>query len=300
MKPHTIALVTYTGQPDLTESDRLLIEPLARYGLSARAVSWDSPNIDWHGFDSALLRSCWDYHRRPAEFLGWLERLAAHGVVLWNPPDVVRWNMNKRYLRELAAAGLPVVPTVWPAPCDTATLEVLMARQGWERAVVKPQIGSNADQIVVVDRPDARTAEQHFQALRGSSGALVQRFMPEIAQGEWSLVFICEQFSHAVLKRPQPGSVFVQSSLGGSWSIQPAPQRLVEQATRVLGQIPRSVPCRPLLYARVDGLEVDGVFVLMELELIEPRLFFTPEHPQALERFADAVAEYCLKRHEKQ
>lgn len=286
----TIAFVTYAGQPELTEGDRLLVEPLARRGFAVAAVPWDGVGVDWGVFRKVVLRSCWDYHRAPGAFQGWVRGLAAQQVALWNPPAVVLWNMDKGYLRALAAAGVPTIPTVWPDRAGVVSLAEVLVREGWAQAVVKPQVGSNADQTWLVAVGEAQACEGRFQGLRASPGVLVQRFMPEIVRGEWSLVFIREQFSHAVLKVPQPGSIFVQGSLGGSWSVQvPAPV-VVQQAAQVVQMVRRFVEVDgPLLYARVDGLVVDGVFVVMELELIEPRLFLSAACPDVVERVADAI-----------
>ena len=292
MNMRRIALVTYKEQPALNESDRLLVEPLARRGFSVAAIPWDQEDTAWSSFCAVVLRSCWDYHKKPDAFRQWVHMLDAQGVALWNPPASILWNMDKAYLRLLAVEGVPAISTLWPDSGDGESLAALLRRQGWDRAVIKPRIGANGHDILVVSEREAHLYEERYQALLRSPGVLVQQFRPEISQGEWSFIFVHQRFSHAVLKQPRPGNIFVQRAHGGSWSIRAPAQQLIDQAAHVLRQVQRLIPPHPpLLYARVDGLNLDGTFVLMELELIEPNLFFSADVPLLAEQLADALAQ---------
>lgn len=251
-----IALVTFAGIPDLTADDQLLATALHDLGADVRAVVWDDADVDWASFDAVVLRSTWDYHLRIDEFLAWLDRLEACGANVWNPVPVVRWNANKTYLREL---DVPQVPTVFVA--RGGDVGAVLRERGWERAVVKPTVSATAFETHVVDvgRASARHATRDV---------LVQPFVDEIVRdGEWSVLFFGGAYSHAVLKRAKAGDFRVQNDFGGTAERREPPPEVLDGARRILDAAPAT------LYARVDGVAIDGVFTLMELELIEPALF---------------------------
>ena len=108
-----LGFVTYAGAPDLTEDDRLAVAPLRTFGIAVDPLVWDDPKIEWGRYTALILRSTWDYHKKPTAFVAWLRRVESAGVPLWNPPGLIRWNMDKTYLRELAAKGVPITPTEW-------------------------------------------------------------------------------------------------------------------------------------------------------------------------------------------
>jgi hypothetical protein len=279
-----VGLVTYAGMPELTEDDRLLASALHRRGAAAQPVVWDDPAVRWDGFDRLVLRSCWDYHRRPAEFLDWIDRREQEGAPLWNPPALVRANAHKSYLRDLEAAGVPVLPTAWLPRRAPADLAALLAERGWNDAVMKPAVSASAHRTSRTSRARAREDQALLAELLEEGEVLVQPFAPEVARGgEWSFVFFGGGFSHSVLKRPAPGDFRVQTELGGSALAQEAPAALLCQARAVMAKVPGA-----WLYARVDGIERDGALVVLELELIEPFLFLA-EDPLAPARFADAI-----------
>jgi glutathione synthase/RimK-type ligase-like ATP-grasp enzyme len=279
-----IAFVTHAGLPGLSADDRLAVEELSRRGAVVEPAVWDDTEVRWSTYDRVVIRSCWDYHLRPDAFLGWLDRLEGEGIPLWNPASVVRGNVDKGYLADLAAAGLPVVPTVRLERGERAALAALLDERGWAEAVIKPSVSASAFRTLRIGRGEAESAQEKLDELLGSSGALVQPFLAEIQTGgEWSLVFLGGEYSHAVLKKPGTGDFRVQTELGGSADPAiPAPV-LVEQARRVVEKIPG-----PWLYARVDGVEIGETFTLMELELIEPSLFLVADE-QAPARFAAAI-----------
>jgi len=106
-----VALATSSGYAAGSDDDRRLVAPLAARGLDAEPVVWNDPAVEWTRYAAVVLRSTWDYHLDPLPFLAWIARLAGAGVTVMNPPDVVRWNADKRYLRDLEARGVPIVPT---------------------------------------------------------------------------------------------------------------------------------------------------------------------------------------------
>ena len=130
-----IALATCAKLPTLNEDDLLLVPALRELGVTTVPAVWDSPDVCWEEFQGVVVRSCWDYHHRLEEFLGWVVRLERAGIPLWNPPAVLRWNSHKGYLRDLAARGVPVVPTRWLGRAEPVDLPMLLEDAGWRDAV---------------------------------------------------------------------------------------------------------------------------------------------------------------------
>ncbi len=279
-----VALATSEKFAPLTEDDLLLVESLQRLGISAEPAVWSDPNFPWTSCDAVIIRSCWDYHLRLREFLGWIARLEEAGVQTWNAPGMLRWNANKNYLRDLEAKGTSIVPTFWPE--GPVNLRDQLRELGWNRAVVKPRVSATAHRTRLVSIDDAESAQPLFDELLHGPGVMVQRFMEAVrTRGEWSLVFFNGEYSHAVIKTPKPGDFRVQHDFGGAERSAQPPASVSEAACRVVAAL-NDVP----LYARVDGVENDGSFLLMELELIEPALFLSLD-ADASKRFSAAIAE---------
>jgi glutathione synthase/RimK-type ligase-like ATP-grasp enzyme len=280
-----VALVTCRELPGLPQDDRPLVDELRRFGISATAEIWDDAAVKWTSFDALVLRSTWDYHLRPAEFLAWVAARAAGGAALWNPAPLVLWNSHKFYLRDLGSRGIPVAPTRFLTAGSPAKLADVLDDERWTRAVVKPAVSATAHRTLVVARDGAENRDRELRALLSDGDALVQKYLPEIeTKGEWSFVFLDGAFSHAVRKRPAPGDFRVQTEFGGTVEPGPAPPALVGEAGRVVDAIDS-----PWLYARVDGVESEGRLLLMELELVEPTLYLSSA-ANAARRLAAAIA----------
>lgn len=284
MSGPAVALVTCAVLPNGTEDDRLLVEPLRAAGFTPSFEVWDDPGVNWPSFAAVVVRSAWDYHLRPAAFAEWVRRCGATGVRLWNPAPVLLWNLHKGYLRTLEERGVRVVPTEWLPRDARADVTQLLARNRWPRAVVKPAVSAGAHRTWTLPDDPARAARL-LAALLRRSDVMVQPFLePIVTEGEWSLVFLGGRFSHAALKRPASGEFRVQERFGGVVEPAQAPADLVEQAEATLA----AVGDDDLLYARVDGVREDRRLTLLELEVLEPSLFF--EHDAAApSRFVDAL-----------
>lgn len=279
-----VAFVTYAEFPLLYDDDRLAADVLRERGVDVEAVLWDSEEVRWQEFDAVVLRSCWEYHLRTEEFLNWIAVMEHCNVRLWNPPGVVRENADKHYLRGLAAEGFSVVPTIWLEAGDNFDLAAILEHRGWKQAVVKPVVSMSAYKTWVTTPSTALSDEREVRAMLSGSGVMIQLFIPEIqTRGEWSFIFFMKEYSHAVLKIPKPGDFRVQQELGGRLSDSNPPEHLILEAQKIV----RSVK-EPLLYARVDAVEVGGELMLMELELIDPVLFFGRDQGAA-RRFACAI-----------
>jgi len=254
-------------------------------------VPWDAAGVAWAAFDAVVVRSAWDYHLRPAQFLRWVGAVERAGTLLLNPPAVLRWNHHKSYLRDLALRGVETVPTICLPRGEEADLRRLLAARGWSEAVVKPAVSASAHETWRISGTPALVDQRRLQGLLQTGEVLVQPLLPEVrSPGEWSLVFFGGAFSHAMLKRPRAGDFRVQEELGGRAEPADPPPHLVEQAARAL-----AAAAAPCLYARVDGVERAGRLVLMELELIEPVLYFGAD-VAAPDRFAAALAALLGRR----
>lgn len=288
----TIAFVTCAKYPDLHPSDDQLRAELTRRGWTLQPAVWTDPDFDWTTPNAILIRSPWDYYEQPDAFRQWLERMEAQQVRLWNPAALVRWNLNKTYLRALNhTAGIPILPTHWFATTDDpATLPAVLQQLGWDEVVLKPAVSAGAYRTYRFSASDAAAMVPALAEILHGSEALVQPFAPEIVRvGEYSLFFFGGRFSHAVLKSPKAGDYRVQPQYDSHvQGIVPTPDHLW-QAQAVVDAIPH-----PWLYARVDGIlrtQPDGSqqHLLMELEVIEPHLFLDFADG-AVHQFVDALA----------
>ena len=277
-----VGFVTSEELRTLTPDDRSVVPVLAARGIEVVPVVWTEPLPA--RLDALVLRSTWDYHLRLLEFLGWVDAGEAARVPLFNRPSTIRWNVDKRYLHEVEARGVPIVPTRHAARGSQVELAALLHDAGWTEAVVKPSVSGGAFETWRAGASDADRAR--FARQLEAMDCLVQPFVPElISEGEWSLLFFRGRYSHAVLKRPGRGDFRVQEEFGGLVApAKPAPAT-VDAATRAL-----EASGQETLYARVDGVRRDGRLEVMELELVEPSLFLE-SIPGAAERFADAVAD---------
>jgi len=282
-----IALATSREFADLTADEKLLTNCLQDFGFDAQPFIWNEPNQDLKNYSAVVIRSCWDYHKKPHEFLAWIDKLETNGVKVLNSPAILRWNLAKFYLRELAASGVKIPPTVWFEKGGKGDLANTLAENDWNKAVLKPTISATAWRTFVVTPENAGELQAEFENLLLSGGAMLQKFVAEIhTSGEWSFVFFDKKFSHAILKRAKAGDFRVQNNFGGTieTNLKP-PSGLIKQAQKIVEDIKGD-----LLYARVDAAEIAGELCLMELELIEPVLFLE-NNKSAAQKFAAAIAD---------
>jgi glutathione synthase/RimK-type ligase-like ATP-grasp enzyme len=278
-----LCFVTCVRWPDISESDGHVRRALDARGVLVEGRPWNAPGARFDGFDAVVLRSNWDYHFQPEAFAGWLDRWQARGVRIWNPPALVRWNLTKRYLLDLAASGVDVVPTVLLDEHRPEDLGPMMAEHGWDTAVVKPVVSASGHDTVLVNASNASEVVASLRAGQIRQPAMLQPFIEQVRQGEWSLVFVDGDFTHAVLKRPAEGDFRVQPRYGGTATAAAPRSELVMAARRVM----QALPARPL-YARIDGVEREGRLLVMEVELNEPGLLY--QHaPGAATLLAEAM-----------
>ncbi|MET9833395.1 hypothetical protein ABZ078_29745 [Streptomyces sp. NPDC006385] len=266
-----IALVTCRPGPEVSVDRDLpvLLEALREAGAEADSVPWDDDAVDWGGYDLAVLRSTWDYSWRAAEFLAWAQR-CSEATRLANPAEVVRWNADKRYLGDLAGAGVPVVPTRYLAPGDTAALP------DDTEYVVKPTSGAGARFAARYTPDEHETAVRQLARMHAEGfTAMVQPYVRGIdVTGERALQFYGGRLLHASRKGAvlTPGTPYDEHKVAHPglepWTPTPAELAVAERALAAVPQAPE------LLYARVDLVDgEDGQPRVMELELVEPNLF---------------------------
>jgi glutathione synthase/RimK-type ligase-like ATP-grasp enzyme len=279
-----VAFATSAALRALNDDDRSAIAPLERRGVAVVPEVWNDPKVKWQDYELVVIRSPWDYHKHGAEFLAWFTHLDRVGARVQNPTSVLRWNLDKVYLKWIEERGGATVPTEWVEKGAPIDLAAILTRRGWTHAVVKPTISASAADTWITSVPQAKEHEKRIAPILQRCGLMVQPFLAEIeTEGEISMLFYGGRYSHAVRKRPASGDFRVQTDHGGT----------VEGATpsaETLRAAQQIVDLRDeeLLYARVDGVVVGDEFLLMEFEVLEPQLFF-PFHPQGAERFSDAV-----------
>ncbi len=279
-----ISLLTGTDMPVPDNETVLLLSALDDIGIGHRVVTWSDEAAMADPGDLVVVRTTWDYAATPDLFL---HTLRAWGSRMWNPWEVIRGNVHKRYLVDLAAAGVPVVPTrVLTAPDGLPGLSGLGGLGG--RIVLKPAIAAGADGIGLFDADDP-AAVTHLGALLARGEVLVQPYIPEVRDGERSLIYLGGVFSHAVRKVPASGDFRVQQEHGGTTTVHLPSDAEVALAKAALAQVGHA-----LLYARVDLVTTSGGPLLMELELIEPELFLVSD-PQSPARFAAVIADAITK-----
>lgn len=281
----SIAIATCAEFPRLPESERGLLGALADVGVRAEPAVWDDPAVDWSRFGGVVIRSTWDYHRKAAAFRAWLDRLEALKARVWNPIPLLRWNLDKHYLADLRLKGVGIVPTEWVEAGDPRRLDDVLSARGWTEAVVKPAVSATAFRTHRVRR-DGPRAQAALDEVLSHSAAMVQPFLREIVEeGEWALVFLGGEYSHAVLKTPATGDFRVQEEHGGAYKACAPSSALIEQARAIL-----AAAGGPFLYARVDGVRRGGDLILLELELVEPELFLSSSG-QAPQKLARAISD---------
>jgi glutathione synthase/RimK-type ligase-like ATP-grasp enzyme len=278
-----VVFATCDHQPLIAPDDQPLADALAALGVEVVPIPWTE--IDAYAVIDAppiILRSTWDYHRVPTMFRSWLDALADAGRLTLNPPAIARDNIDKIYLQKLAASGIAIPKTHWLDRIDNETIDHAMHEEGWRRAVLKPRIAATAYGTYLVTNRSTLSDEELAPAR--ASGALLQEVVPEIVgHGETSIVYAGGAFSHAVVKRASDGDFRVQQDFGGRVEAARPSHSLLSFAASVMTLVPGTC-----LYARVDAVESSRGPLLMELELIEPELYFL-HVPEAAARMAQLI-----------
>ena len=283
-----IAIVSYfsTGAYDANtiDEDQILSSILTQEGISHEIVAWSDPLVVWSRFTTLLIKSTWDYFDYYPAFLNWIAEIQQLQIPVLNSLDTILWNSSKRYLLEIEQNGFPVIAGMIlekGKPVNMAQIQEKIKSEIW---VIKPLVSGGAKNTLKIPVLEWEKFAPQVRALVEEEDFLVQPFVPEVAEvGEYSLIFFNQVLSHAVLKTPAKEDFRVQHYFGGTiQTIEPTSKMLESCQALVQKFAPDS------LYARVDGVEIDGVFHLMELELIEPYLFLGLED-QAIPNYRTAL-----------
>lgn len=278
--PLDVALASCVTLPEADADMAPLLDALREAGMTAEPLGWDDPHADFASARLVLLRSTWNYSLRPDAFLAWVDR-TARATRLFNPAETVHWNAHKSYLIDLQARGVPVVPTTLLRRGDATPLRDVMRAHGAARVVVKPAVSGGSRETMRVDATSLDEGEAHLRRLVAREDVLVQPYLESVeGHGERALVWIDGELTHAVRKSPR----FIGDQERVSEEAMPIAEDEAAVARAALAVAPT-----PLLYARIDvARDADHRPRVMELELIEPSLFFA-RGPAALARLVTGL-----------
>ncbi|MDO6695460.1 hypothetical protein Q4574_19330 [Aliiglaciecola sp. 3_MG-2023] len=281
-----VAILSTNDLEDFFVYDHLFYEPLEEMGWEAIEVSWRSKDIDWNDFEVVIIRSTWDYQTNADDFLEVLQNIAQSSAKLENSLELVQWNIRKDYLKSLEVKGVGIVPTIW---CDTLDLELMKSAFGplnCQEIVVKPLVSANADHTYRLSLESVIEEQEGLTEVFSSRPHMIQPFLKSVInEGEYSLFYFNGEYSHCIVKVPKQNDFRVQEEHGGQLRSVEADERLLSSAQQVLAALPE-IP----LYARIDLVKYENAYVTMEVELIEPSLYFNMDVDSAL-RFANAFVE---------
>lgn len=271
----------------ILEDDALLTTELEKLGLRVTRKDWADPDFDWRSTRMAVFRTTWDYFNRFAEFRQWMA-MVEQRTLLVNPPELIRWNWDKHYLRDLQQRGIHIPETLFIEAGTQETLHEIHQRAGWTETVLKPSIAGAARHTYRLHPDNIEAHESVFRDLIGNEAMLLQPFQRNVVeQGEMSLMVIVGKFTHAVLKRAKAGDFRVQDDFGGTaTAYEPTMEEIAfaEKAVSACDIAP--------VYARADIIrDNDGRLALTELELIEPELWLR-HNPLAARLMAREIASH--------
>lgn len=272
---------------NVVKEDRMVVESLEKKGLKVYRTHWDDQEIDWTSTKNLLFRTTWDYHHRFDEFSNWLKDVNSKTNVI-NPYELILWNQDKHYLKELAEKGISIPPTIFMEKGGNYKLVDLFKRTNFSEAIIKPAVSASARETYWIKSEDAEKNEILLKNNLPLESMLFQEFQEQIAtKGELSIVVFGGKFSHAVLKKSKPGDFRVQDYWGGTLHEYQASSKEIELAEHIVSLInPKPV------YARVDLMwDNNDRLALAELEMIEPELWFR-RFPESVDRFATAIIEH--------
>ena len=262
----------------------LLKSAFESQGLKVDITYWDNPSYKWQQTKSVLFRTVWDYFERFDEFWDWLEQVKTKTRLI-NSYELIKWNIDKHYLRDLKNNGIQVVPTYFADRGNNISLQEIANLNDWKHIVIKPAISASAFNTYKITNDEIEQKEQLFHELLQTHDMLVQPFFPTISElGEASLMVFGGKFTHAILKKAKAGDFRVQDDFGGTVHDYNPTQEEIKFAEKVF-QSCTSLP----IYGRVDIVwDSNKHIYLSELEIIEPELWIR-NRPESANKIAEAV-----------
>jgi len=273
------ALLTIEDLSNFESYDDLLIEPFNLLGWECIFVPWESKSVDWDDFDAVIIRSTWDYILLENLFFKTLVKISKSKAKLYNPLSVIKWNINKNYLKDLEVKNIPIIPTKFFDVFDYKNVKKCFLSFETNKLIIKPSISANADDTFILEELLIDDNRVFLSNTFQNKEYLVQPFLENIRiEGEYSLIFFGDFLSHVLLKTPKAGDFRVQEEHGGILkSINLPENSLVDFGLKVIKNLP--MPC---LYSRIDVVRNNDQFLLMEVELIEPSLYFNMNSESAI------------------
>jgi len=262
----------------------LLKSAFEAQGLKVDITYWDNPTYEWQETKSVLFRTIWDYFERFNEFWEWLEQVKTKTRLI-NSYELIKWNIDKHYLKDISSWGIETVPTYFADKGCNMKLHEIAKRNQWKDLVIKPAISASAFKTYKILANEIQANEKLFNSLVQERNMLVQPYFETITQlGEASLMVFDGKFTHAILKKAQPGDFRVQDDFGGTVHNYIPTKAEINFAEKVF----ETCKTKPV-YGRVDIVwDNDKNFYLSELEIIEPELWIR-NYPKCAERIAEAV-----------
>ena len=273
------ALLTINDLSNFQSYDNLIVKPLCDLGWECDFIPWDSTSINWDDFDAVIIRSTWDYQQKEKLFFKTLQSIEASSATLYNSLDIVKWNIHKRYLLELEKENISIIPTRLYDSFDFEIVSDLFSFFNENKLVIKPCVSANADDTFILEQSKMENLKSVLEGTFSRKDFLVQPFIKNVkSEGEYSLIYFGNRLSHVLLKTPKNGDFRVQEEHGGILKAINKPESsLIDFGNKVMGTIPYQC-----LYSRVDVVRGSDNYLLMEVELIEPSLYFNmdPKSPQ--------------------
>ncbi|GMM71612.1 hypothetical protein MTsDn5_15640 [Alteromonas gracilis] len=280
----SVAFLSTDNLEDFFVYDELLVPYFNQKGWKVETVSWHTNAENWGRFDYVIVRSTWDYQQHAEAFLACLKQIDASSTTLLNPLRLMQWNIEKYYLKDLQQKGVPIVKTIWETTFDNAVIDKAFDEFSSGAIVIKPVLSANADDTFKLERETWKESAGVLSNTFKQRDFMIQPFLSSIVEeGEYSLFYFGGAFSHAIKKVPQEGDFRVQEEHGGRLH----PVSVDDVQLAVAEKALSAMPCNAL-YARVDLVRQNNNWAIMELELIEPSLYFNLDEDSPV-RFVEAL-----------
>ncbi|MBL7664839.1 MAG: hypothetical protein JNM93_06865 [Bacteriovoracaceae bacterium] len=266
-----IAFLTSKILRNLIPDEQPLVQEFLSRRYSIEPIIWDQ-HKNWNEFDFVIVRNTWDYIDKYDLFLQVLKEIKASSAKLINPYETLVWNSNKTYLEELTLKGVPVVTSFQIKQLNLERLQEILMMVKTEDFVIKPTVGAGGQDTFRMKTTLTTEEQEMLLKALGGRDVLIQPFIQSIlTEGEYSYVFVNKKFSHAILKTAKAGEFRIHEEFGGRVDSYRPTHQEIEEVTSILNKIPY-----PMFYCRIDVARNEkGKLVLMELEAVEPQLFFT-------------------------
>lgn len=251
--------------------DEMLRSLFQKNGHEVELQVWDDSSVNWTIYDVVIIKSTWDYFVGKIElFYHWLDYLKNNNIPCLNNPDLIRWNADKHYLLDIAWAGLNIVPSYIVEQNESFDSSYAFEQFGVDEIIIKPCISGGAMNTLRINKQNISNHVSIINEWLKEQAYIVQPLKREIlTEGEWSFLYFNGKFSHQLLKVAQDGEFRIQHFFGGKITTPPLNEFLIKESDKYIQRFAKDA-----LYARVDGVLSNGRFELMELELIEPYMFF--------------------------